>query len=311
MPQKLTRSTTHQPLTHPVRVLQFGTGNFLRAFADWIIDIANEERTLNGTIWIAQVNSPTTDKRFQEQDGLYHVAINGMQNGALVQEARLITCVSPEILNPFTNFPEFLAAAENPDLQFVISNTTEAGIRVETADVSMEVPATTFPGKLTALLYRRYQHFSGATDKGLIFLPCELIEHNGVALRDALLQYAAMWKLEPGFTSWVTDHNLFCNSLVDRIVPGFPQADRDAWWSETGFEDNLLVAAEPYHLWLIETGSGPQHLAGRLRSAFTSPNGSYQVQFVEDLAPYRSRKVRILNGAHTAMVPVAYLRSEE
>ncbi len=308
MIKKLNRSVAQQPLRHPVKILQFGTGNFLRAFSDWIIDIANEENQLNGSVCITQVNSPKTDSRFIDQEGLYHVVVNGMRNGELVREARLITCVAPATLNPAGDYEKYLQAGENPDLLYIISNTTEAGIRVDPADESLNQPASTFPGKLTALLYRRYQHFKGDPGKGLVFLPCELIEQNGEALKQAILQYAELWKIEPDFSSWIRDSNLFCDSLVDRIVPGFPQDERDNWWNETGYEDNLLVAAEPYHLWLIQIGSGPERLAAQLRSDFTPPGDRYNLHFVDDLAPYRERKVRILNGAHTTMVPVAYLR---
>jgi len=185
-------------------------------------------------------------------------------------------------------------------LQFMISNTTEAGIAFSPNDTSPEKLAETFPGKLTTLLLHRFNFFKGAPDKGLIHLPTELIEKNGEALRSAILQYIDHWKLPASFRKWVLENNTFCNTLVDRIVPGFPKDKINEIQQATGFEDTQVIMAEPFHLWVIE---GNQDV----RSKFPAEKAGLQVKWVDDLTPYRTSKVSILNGAHTAMVPVAYL----
>ncbi|HEY9486819.1 MAG TPA: tagaturonate reductase, partial [Chryseosolibacter sp.] len=265
MLERLNRTTTQSPQTRPVKILQFGKGNFLRAFADWMIDIANEKTDFNAAIQIVQTNSRKNDTRFTEQDGLYHVVVNGIRNGEPITETRLITCVA-EVINPYEDYLTFLKTGENPDLQFIISNTTEAGIKFDPADSHPETPAESFPGKLTSLLYHRYKFFSGDSKKALTILPCELIEKNGETLRDIILQYIALWRLEEGFKIWVQEHSLFCNTLVDRIVPGFPKENISKIWDSTGFEDQLVVTAEPFHLFLIEPIGDQEKAFAKLRS---------------------------------------------
>lgn len=307
MPKTLNRTTALALQTRPVRVLQFGKGNFLRAFADWMIDIANEKSAFNASIQIVQSNAKENDVRFEEQEGLYHVVTRGLRHGKTVNEIRLITCVVG-VINPFENYDAFLKAGENPDLEFIISNTTEAGIEFDAHDRDPSVHARSFPAKLTALLYRRFKHFGPAMTRRLTILPCELTEKNGEALMQMVLQYADHWKLEDAFRSWISDHILFCNTLVDRIVPGFPKDAIDDITKATGFSDRLTVSAEPYHLWLIEPIRNTASAHFDLRAALPLEQAGLDVKIVEDLTPYRTRKVRILNGAHTAMVPVAYLR---
>lgn len=307
MSKPLNRTTASAPQTRPVKILQFGKGNFLRAFADWMVDIANEKSGFNGSIQIVQSNARENDVRFEEQEGLYHIVTRGLRHGKSVHEIRLITCVVG-VINPFENYDAFLQTGENPDLEFIISNTTEAGIEFNSDDRDPFTPARSFPGKLTALLYRRFQHFGPAMKRRLTILPCELTEKNGETLRQIVLQYADYWKLEDAFKSWISDHVLFCNTLVDRIVPGFPKDTIDDITQTTGFSDRLTVSTEPYHLWLIapvrNAASGPFDL----RTALPLEQAGLNVRIVEDLTPYRTRKVRILNGAHTTMVPIAYLR---
>lgn len=300
MMKPLNRHTAGITASHPVKVLQFGEGNFLRGFVDWIIDTLNEKAGFSGSVKIIQPIERGIVHLLNQQDGLYHVLLNGIQGGKETQETRLITCVSGA-LNPYDDYAAYLALAENPELEFIISNTTEAGIAFEEADQSMETLPGSFPGKLTALLYHRFKHFNGAADKGLAMIPCELIEKNGAALRETVLQYAKHWNLPEAFATWINDSNAFCNTLVDRIVPGFPKDDIKEIQENLGFEDNLVVKAEPFHLWVIEA---PEHV----KAAFPTEKAGLQVKFVPDLTPYRSRKVRILNGAHTALVPVAYLQ---
>lgn len=295
----LNRNTCQTPEMHPVKVVQFGEGNFLRGFVDWIIDILNEKTSFNGSVVVVQPISQGIINLLNAQGGLYHVLLNGIQGGKATQEKRLISCISGA-LNPYEDYKAYLALGENPALEFIISNTTEAGIAFDAADTHVDTLSSSFPGKLTALLYHRYQYFKGAADKALTVIPCELIEKNGDALRDTVLKYAEIWELPTGFVNWITKHTLFCNTLVDRIVPGYPRETIKEIQQELGYEDKLVVMAEPFHLWVIE---GPEYV----KKAFPAEEAGLQVKFVKDQTPYRTRKVRILNGAHTALVPVAYL----
>jgi tagaturonate reductase len=293
--KSLNRSTAgDQVPTRPVKVLQFGSGNFLRGFADWIIDVMNEKTNFNGAVQIIQ--SVSQGNALNDQQGLYHVVVNGLKKNKPFNETRLVSCVVGA-MSPGKNMTDFLKLAENPDLEFVISNTTEAGIVVEEADLSIDELSSTFPGKLTQLLYQRFQTFKGT--KPLIIIPCELIASNGEELKQAILQYTKLWNLSPAFTEWV-HQNIFCNTLVDRIVPGAPKENLQEIKRHIGFDDKLIVTAEPFHLWVIE---GPEIV----KQKFPADKAGLDVKFVTDHNPYRIRKVRILNGAHTALVPVAYL----
>ncbi|MBT1685803.1 tagaturonate reductase [Dawidia soli] len=299
MPQ-LNRHTADRPQTLPVKVLQFGEGNFLRAFVDWIIDIMNEKTDFYGAVNVIQPIGRGMAAQLSEQGGLYHVVLNGLQQGRTVSETRLITCVA-DAFNPYDDYQRFLESARNPDLRFIVSNTTEAGIAFHAPDADPDTLAESFPGKVTQLLYHRFQTFHDDAEKGLILIPCELIEKNGDKLRETVLQYADHWKLPAAFKQWIQTANTFCNSLVDRIVPGFPKDTIHEIQQAVGYTDNLVVTAEPFHLWVIEAPTSVQQ-------AFPADQAGLQVKFVQDLTPYRTRKVRILNGAHTALVPVAYLR---
>lgn len=283
----------------PVRVLQFGEGNFLRAFCDWIVDLLNEKAAFDSDVQVVQPIRQGMGDAINVQNGLYHLVLNGIQNGKQVQTTRLITCLR-DVLNPYEDYEGYLKLAENPDLRFVFSNTTEAGISFNENDRSAEGISESFPGKVTAFLLRRFDHFKGARAKGLYFLPCELIEKNGANLKATVLRCCDHWQLDPAFRRWVELHNQFCNTLVDRIVPGFPKDNISEIQNTTGYEDKLVVMAEPFHLWVIEASD-------EVQKAFPVHRAGLQVKFVPDLTPYRSRKVRILNGAHTSLVPVAYL----
>jgi len=300
MLKKLNRTTTNQKTIRPIKVLQFGDGNFLRGFADWVIDILNEKTDFNGDIQIIRPLRKDRFKTIDEQDGLYHVQVRGLQNGKIVSENRLITCVAGAI-NPYTEFLQFLKSAENPDLQFIVSNTTEAGLVFNSSDNNPDELPESFPAKLALLLFRRFTVFHGDPERGLVLMPCELIDKNGDVLKKILLQYCALWKLPDAFIQWLTHHNTFCNSLVDRIVPGFPKETIAELQAATGFEDHLAVSAEPFYLWVIEAPSFVQQI-------FPTATAGLSVKYVNDLTPYSTRKVRILNGAHTTLVPVAYLR---
>ncbi|MEZ4776262.1 MAG: tagaturonate reductase [Bacteroidia bacterium] len=287
----------------PVRVLQFGEGNFLRAFVDWIIHRMNQQLNFQSGVSVVQPIAQGMTDMLSAQDGLYTLYLNGIKNGTAVSEHEVIDCIQRAV-NPYTDFVAYLAEAENPDLRFIFSNTTEAGIAFNAEDQLTDAPPASFPGKLTVLLYHRYRHFSGDKDKGCIIIPCELIEKNGETLRDILLQIADHWKLEEGFSKWLTESNTFCNTLVDRIVPGYPRNRIAEIQAELGYEDNLVVEGEQFHLWVIE-GPAAAH------AEFPADKAGLNVLFTDDMTPYRTRKVRILNGAHTVMVPVAYLYGQE
>ncbi len=296
----LNRANANISQERPIKILQFGTGNFLRGFVDWAVDLLNQKSAFNGDIQIVQPHGKSPATALNEQEGLYHVITRGFKDGQVVEEERLITSVRSAI-NPYLEYEKFLALADNPDLRLMVSNTTEAGIYFDAQDRERESVPASFPGKLTALLYRRFSVFQGDPTKGLIHLPCELIEQNGQKLKETILQYADLWSLGQQFKNWVHQHNTFCNTLVDRIVPGFPQERTQEIENKIGFEDQQMVMAEPFHLWIIE---GPQSL----EQEFPIGQTGLDIFYAADLTPYRTRKVRILNGAHTAMVPLAYLR---
>lgn len=297
--QALSRSTI-QPVNRPVKILQFGSGNFLRGFTDWMIEKSNQAGITNCNIHIVQIHSKSGNNPLKDQDCLFHVIEQGLKKRELVQEFTLITCVA-DITNVFEEYGDYLRIGENPDLRFVISNTTEAGIVFDPLDSSLENVSKTFPGKLTALLYHRFETFDGDENKGLIFLPCELIERNGGVLKECIQKYISYWKLPSAFSDWIDWSNTFCNTLVDRIVPGYPKDSIGGLEEKTGYKDEMAVMVEPYHFWAIE-GSD------EVKNEFPLDQIGLNIKFVDNLVPFRTQKVRILNGGHTAMVPLAYLR---
>ncbi|MDO7135882.1 tagaturonate reductase [Algibacter lectus] len=296
---KLNRTTANKPVQHPVRIMQFGGGNFLRAFCDWMFDVLNKTTDFNGSVVVVKPTKRGDYTELRTQDGLFHVALDGVRNGNLVSEVTLVESVS-SVIQPYTQWDEYLALAEQPQLRFVVSNTTEAGIKFSETDKLTDCPPHEFPAKLTLWLHHRFNHFNGAADKGCILLPCELIENNGDALLKTILQYAEFWNLSEAFQIWILHHNHFCSTLVDRIVSGFPEGRKTEISQQIGFDDDLLVAGEDYHSWVIK---GPELVQDELPFSKTDLN----VQFVNDLSDYREMKVRILNGAHTSLVPVGYL----
>ena len=283
----------------PERVLQYGEGNFLRAFADWMIDVANEKTGFDGNVVLVQPIERGLAETINAQKGLYTTVLRGVQNGSTVEELRCVNSVS-RCLNPYTEHDAYLQCAENPDLRFVLSNTTEAGITWCGTDRLEDRPQHSFPGRLTAFLYRRYLHFAGVTEKGLVFIPCELIDKNGERLKEYVYSHAQAWGLEPGFLQWLDTACDFCNSLVDRIVPGYPRDEAELLLERIGYQDNLLDAAEIFHLWVIETKND-------YRTELPLAEAGLNVIWTEDMSFYRTRKVRILNGAHTMTVPAAFL----
>lgn len=291
--------TTVEANTYTERILQFGEGNFLRAFANWMIHEMNKKADFDAGVVVVQPIDQGLIKMLNDQDCLYTLYLNGIKNGEVLSENQVIDCIQRGI-NPYENYADYLANAENPDLRFVISNTTEAGISYNENDKLYDAPQSSFPGKLTALLYKRFQAFGGASDKGLIVIPCELIDRNGDNLKKIILQYAADWNLGEEFVEWINEDNIFCNTLVDRIVPGYPRDKMEAITEELGYKDNLVVEGEQFHLWVIEGSAS-------VKDEFPSEACGLNVVFTNNMEPYRTRKVRILNGAHTTLVPVGYL----
>jgi tagaturonate reductase len=284
----------------PIKFIQFGEGNFLRGYFDWIIDLLNERVGLNAGVVIVRPRGHTAKPILDEQDGLYTTLIQGLnEEGQAVKEYRQILCVQREI-NAVTMFDDFLALARNPATRYVISNTTEAGIAINNVDRFDDAPPASFPAKLTRLMYERFRHFNGDAERGWVLLPCELIEQNGQALKAAVLHFAQLWQLGAKFEEWIESANTFCSTLVDRIVTGYPEADAQAIEVELGYSDRFLVAAEYYYVLLIE---GPAWLADEWHLAQAGLN----VRLVDDIRPYRAAKVGILNGGHTTLVPVALL----
>lgn len=296
--EQLNRNISTQAY-RPEKVIQFGEGNFLRAFVDWQIDLLNEHTDFNAGITIVRPIDAAHPK-LDVQGGVFTALIRGLnEQGESVSLPRVVTSVNRELL-AYGEYDQVLAIAENSELEWVVSNTTEAGIYFDENDEFATRPPKSFPAKLTQFLYHRYQHFNGTNDKGLIVLPCELIDANGEKLKEIVLKYAQVWQLENDFSTWIENSNVFCSTLVDRIVTGYPRDEINAIETELGYRDDFLVAAEYFYLLVIQ---GPKWLKQKLKLEQCPLN----IEIVDDIKPYKERKVGILNGAHTAMVPVAYL----
>ena len=281
------------------RIIQFGEGNFLRAFVDWQLDLLNEHTDLNAGVAIIRPIQSDFPPSLNTQDGLYTTIIRGLNaQGEAVSDTRLIRSVNREI-DVYSQYEEFLKLAHNPDMRFVFSNTTEAGISYHAGDRFEDAPAVSYPAKLTRLLFERFSHFNGAPDKGWIIIPCELIDYNGDALRELVLRYAQEWALPDAYIRWLNEANSFCSTLVDRIVTGYPRDEVATLESELGYHDGFLDTAEHFYLFVIQ---GPASLAREL----CLDKYPLNVLIVDDIKPYKERKVAILNGAHTALVPVAF-----
>lgn len=296
---KLNRELYKNHKSYPVKVIQFGEGNFLRAFVDWQIDKMNKEADFNGSVAVVQPLEGGLIHMLNEQDCLYTLYLQGIQNGKATKTHTVIDCIDRAV-DPYKDYNKYLELAEIPSVRFIISNTTEAGIVFENDDKLEGGCQKGYPSKLTALLYHRFKTFNGALDKGLNIIPCELIDRNGEKLKEIVLKYAEIWNLGDEFITWINTANTFFCSLVDRIVPGYPRDTIEEVRAELGYDDNLVDVGEVFHLWVIE---GPQCLKEELPIEKAGLN----VKVVDDMTPYRTRKVRILNGPHTAMVPVAYL----
>ncbi len=283
----------------PEKVIQFGEGNFLRAFVDWHFNEMNKQGLFNGKIVIVQPIKEGMINTINEQDGLYTLLLRGLQNGNEIEKTEIITSVSRGI-NPYSQWSEYLNCAKNPELRFIVSNTTEAGIVYSETDKPENECPVAFPAKVTVLLYERFKHFNGAANKGMVIIPCELIENNGDALKECIYKYSVDWNLGNEFIEWLDESNYFFNTLVDRIVPGYPRDEIKQISEHIKYEDKILVSAEIFHLWVIQ---GCEKI--NLELPFT--DAGLNVVWTDDIKPYRSLKVRILNGSHTMITIPSYL----
>lgn len=299
MSEKLSRSSHPSLPSYPERLIQFGEGNFMRAFVDWQLHEMNKQGLFQGSAVLVQPIEQGLGGMLAEQDYLYTVLLNGILQQETVDSAEIMTSVS-RVINPYSDYEAFLALAENDELEFIASNTTEAGIAYREGDRLNDTPPVSFPAKLTALLHKRFE----LGKKGFVIIPCELIDRNGEKLKQIVLQYAADWNLGQDFSAWLENENTFCCSLVDRIVPGYPRDKAAQLEERLGYKDNLMVTAEPFLFWVIE---GPEWIADRLPLAKAGLN----VVVTSDMTPYRERKVHLLNGPHTAMVPLGMLAGLE
>lgn len=296
--QKLNRTVYSAP-ERPIKVLQFGEGNFLRAFVDWIIEDLNEKGIINANVVVVQPTPAGRVQALSEQDGLYTLCLEGIENGEKVQSRRVIDVLG-DFVDPYTQYEKYLGYASSEDLEVIVSNTTEAGIALDTSDTDFSACPKSFPGKLLAFLKARYDHFAGAADKGLAIVPCELIDHNGDELKRVLNELAKINGMDGAFIDWLNTANHFTSTLVDRIVPGYPRDNAAAICEETGFEDNSIVKGEIFHLWVLQKEPFVQE-------RLPADKSGLNVIFADDITPYKQRKVKILNGSHTSMVPIAYL----
>ena len=274
-------------------VMQFGEGGFLRGFVDYFFHKLREKGLYDGKIVIVQPIEKGMVDVLAGQGCEYNLYLRGIQNGEEVVEHTHVTSISRAI-NPYKDYEDFIALADNPDLRVIVSNTTEAGIEYIGTESFSDKPPKAYPAKLTQFLYRRYKNGL----KGFILLPCELIDANADNLKACILKYADLWELGEDFKTWVVEENSFNNTLVDRICTGYPRAEAADICKELGYTDNLIDTAEIFHLWVIE---------GHHEDELPFQTAGYNIVWTDDVKPYKKRKVRILNGGHTSMVLGAYL----
>jgi tagaturonate reductase len=283
----------------PEKVLQFGTGVLLRGLPDYFIDKANREGIFNGRVVVVKSTDTGSANDFDRQDGLYSLYIKGIEDGREVNEQMVCSAIS-RVLSAGSDWDAILKTAHNPNLQVVISNTTEVGIQLVQDDISKHPPVS-FPGKLLAILYERYKAFGGSDKSGLIIIPTELIVNNGKKLESIVLELAHLNKLEPAFMDWLESSNTFCNSLVDRIVPGKPGAAQAKEIEEQcGYQDDLRTVSEVYSLWAIEGDE-------KVKSVLTFAQAHPGVVIAPDIEIFRELKLRLLNGTHTLTCAIAFL----
>lgn len=294
----LSKAKTNK-VERPIRVLQFGEGNFLRAFVDYMIDIANESGEFDGDIVLVKPIEFGSLDLFHKQECQYTVQLRGIVDGEAKRINRIVTSVT-DVVAAHEEYEKYASYAKLDTLRFIVSNTTEAGIVYDASDRLEMTPPKSYPGKLTKFLYERYKHFNGAMDKGLVMLPVELIDDNGIHLKECVLKQVENWGLEKEFVDWINEACVFTSTLVDRIVTGYPRDEAEQLCKEFGYQDNLIVTGEPFALWVIES---PKDISDE----FPLPKAGLPVIFTDNQKPYKQRKVRILNGAHTSFVLASYL----
>ena len=282
----------------PEKVLQFGEGNFLRAFVDYWFDLLNEKTGFNGKVVVSQPIEQGLADMINDQEGLYTLFLRGSENGQKVNKKRVISSIS-RCLNPYKDYDALMECASNPELRYIVSNTTEAGIAYDPTCQMTDKPASSFPAKLTAFLYQRFLNKL----PGFVILSCELIDHNGDELKKCVGQYIDQWNLGSDFKKWNDSENIFCSTLVDRIVPGYPRNEAASICQELGYQDNLIDTGEVFGFWVIE---GPQSIMQELKF----DKAELPIIVVDNVTPYKQRKVRILNGAHTSFIMGAYLSGQ-
>jgi tagaturonate reductase len=283
----------------PEKVLQFGTGVLLRGLPDYFIDRANRQGRFNGRVVVVKSTDAGGVDAFGAQDNLFTHCIRGVEKGRPV-EALVVNAAISRTLSARGDWPAVLECAHNPEMKIVLSNTTEIGIQLVEDNV-FGAPPVSFPGKLTAFLYERFKAFGGAPDSGMVIIPCELVTDNGRLLKEIVLEQARQHQLNPAFARWLTAHNTFCNSLVDRIVPGKPDAaETQRLADRLGYRDDLLTVSEVYRLWAIEGDA-------RVEAVLSFAGADDGVVISPDITPYRERKLRLLNGTHTISVGLGYL----
>lgn len=301
--QKLNRQNSGHDTTLPIKIVQFGGGNFMRGFTDYVINKLNKETDFKGGIVNLQATPNGSIQKMEEQDNLYTLFSRGIKKGEIIDEKQVISAIQKSV-NPYADYDAFLNLAKEEELEFVFSNTTETGIAYDESETSYQGPHKNFPAKVAVLLHERFKHFNGATDKGLRIIPCELIEDNAFALRDIIIKYAQLWNLEDAFVQWINQNNYFHNTLVDRIVPGYPKDDVETYEDQLDYEDQNMVVSETFLLFVIQE-------AGNLNERIPFNKINEQILVVDDIQPYRLRKVRILNGGHTLMLAPAILSGKE
>lgn len=291
-----------------VKIVQFGEGNFLRGFVDYMIDIANEKGLFNGNVVLVKPISFGDCEQLKRQECQYTVLLRGLLRGEEYKEIRRITSCS-DIVSPYIDYSQYITLAELDSLEFIVSNTTEAGIVFEERDKWEEKLDISFPAKLTQFLKRRYDFFKGDFDKGLVMLPVELIDNNGKVLKECVLKYIDLWGLEDGFRDWINQACVFANTLVDRIVTGYPVEEAEELCRQFGYWDERIVTAEPFALWVIEAEKDIRKKLPLDLALVDKDN--MQVIFTDNQKPYKQRKVRILNGAHTSFCLLSYLAGND
>lgn len=277
------------------KIIQFGEGGFLRGFVDWIVELTNENTDFDAGVTVVQPIEKGMCEMLEKQNCTYTHIMRGLKDGVPTIDKKIINVIKNTV-EPYKDFESYLKLSQNPEFKFIVSNTTESGIAFSDEDTPEKAPHITFPAKLTLLLKRRFD----LKLDGFIFLPCELIDKNGSTLKECVLKYASLWGYEKAFSDWIENNNTFCNTLVDRIVTGYPKDEE----IQLGYEDNMVNTSELFHLWVIEG-------CNDITKYFPFDKAGLNIIVTDDLEKYRTRKVRILNGAHTSMIPYAMLEGIE